>query len=127
MTEKDYRAYADSLKGKKSKDIAIDEGVSQATISRRIARAADAINLTELDQYVQNKFQEMTDDALTGLHNHLKETLPNPRVLGDFLDGNRYYKRTMEFTGKMTVEQINAMRLENQKKGLARYGVKIKQ
>lgn len=106
-------------------DIAREEGVDPAVISRRIKRV-DEVYGAEWLQQKRNKIAGLADKAISGYDRHLDEPLPNPTVLNGLMNGLKILTPSMEFTGNMTVEQITARREESQAQGLTKFGVKVK-
>jgi len=120
LKEAEKRAYAQTLNGKKQREIAEEEGVSAATISRRVARA-EVILGPEWVKAMRNKLAALGDLAVSGVERHLKQPLPNPQVLNAHLTGTTAYQNKVEVTASLTVEEIAKRRKEKLAAGLDKF------
>lgn len=95
LKARDTRAFNKVVAGKRQVDIAKEEGVSQSTISKRVAKA-EAIFGPEWVQAQRDKLTELADMAIGGVRRHLKRPLPAPQVIGDFMKGTTIYRNEIE-------------------------------
>lgn len=101
------------LERKTQKTLAREEGVTRQEISRRVRKAATALD-PEFIQNFRNRLTELADSAFDGLQNHLSEPKPDPRVLVSYLEGMTFYRR--EIDGSLAITALTDAELADRTK-----------
>lgn len=122
----DLEALQSRMRGKKLREIAEEQGITEMGAHQRVQRAAKTLGLENIDQIRKDLFDDTFDD----FHRSIKKNLQRlePSVTNAYGKGFQVFrdKSELELSGKLTVEELAQLRSDNLAKGLKNFGLKVK-
>jgi hypothetical protein len=113
------------MQGKKLKEIAREQGITEMGACKRIQRAAKGLGLENIDEIRRQLF----DDTFTDFHRSVKlnlQRLDSPVTIA-YGKGMQIFreKSDVELSGNLTIEEANKLREQNISKTIDRLKLKV--